>query len=55
MKTFREAIQKKDFVISVELNLSRESDPGAIVQQATVPSTHVDAIQAAGLGPDKAL
>jgi hypothetical protein len=55
MKTFREAIQKRDFVISAELNLSRESDPEAVVEQATMLGAQVDAIQAAGLGPDRVL
>ena len=45
MKTFRDALQKKDFVITAELNLARESDAAAVVEQATVLSTHVDAIQ----------
>ena len=45
MKTFREALQKKDFVITAELNLARETDAAAVVAQATVLSTHVDAIQ----------
>jgi methylenetetrahydrofolate reductase (NADPH) len=45
MKTFREAIQKQDFVITAELNLARESDATAVVEQATVLGTQVDAIQ----------
>jgi len=45
MKTFREALQKKDFVITAELNLTRESDATAVVEQAAVLGTYVDAIQ----------
>lgn len=45
MKTFREAIQKKDFVLTAELNLSRESDATAVIEQASVLEAHVDAIQ----------
>ena len=45
MKTFREAIQKKDFVVTAELNLSRDSDTAAVVEQATILGAHVDAIQ----------
>lgn len=45
MKTFREVIQKKEFVVTAELNLTRESDPKAVVEQATVLGAQVDAIQ----------
>ena len=45
MKTFREAIQKQDFVVTAELNLSRDSDTAAVVEQATILGAHVDAIQ----------
>jgi methylenetetrahydrofolate reductase (NADPH) len=45
MKTFREAIQKQDFVVTAELNLTRESDARAVVEQATVLGAQVDAIQ----------
>ena len=45
MKTFREAIQLRDFVISAELNLFRETDKAAVVEQATILAAHTDAIQ----------
>ncbi len=45
MITFREAIQKRDFVITAELNLARDSDFAAIVEQATVLGAHTDAVQ----------
>jgi len=45
MKTFREAIQNQEFVLTAELNLARESDAGAVVEQAGVLGAHVDAIQ----------
>ena len=45
MKTFREAIQLRDFVITAELNLSRETDKAAVVEQATILAAHTDAIQ----------
>ena len=45
MKTFREAIQKQDFVVTAELNLSRDSDTAAVIEQATILGAHVDAIQ----------
>jgi methylenetetrahydrofolate reductase (NADPH) len=45
MRTFREAIQDRDFVITAELNLTRESDAAAIVAQAKVMGTQLDAVQ----------
>jgi len=45
METFSVAIQKRDFVLTAELNLTRESDAASIVEQATVLATHTDAIQ----------
>ena len=45
METFREAIQKRDFVLTAELNLTRESGSTSIVDQATVLATHTDAVQ----------
>jgi methylenetetrahydrofolate reductase (NADPH) len=45
METFNEALQKRDFVLTAELNLVRESDAASIVDQATVLATHTDAIQ----------
>ena len=45
MITFREAIQKQDFVITAELNLARETDVPAVVQQARILDEHTDAIQ----------
>ncbi len=45
MKPFREALQKRDFVITAELNLARETDVAAIVEQATVLGAHTDAVQ----------
>jgi hypothetical protein len=36
MKTFSEAIQKQEFVVSAELNLAREADAAPVVEQATV-------------------
>jgi len=45
MKTFREALRKQTFTITAELNLTRESDAAAVVEQATVLGAQVDAIQ----------
>ena len=45
MKPFREALQKRDFVITAELNLARETEVAAIVEQATVLGAHTDAVQ----------
>ena len=45
MKPFREAIQKRDFVITAELNLARGTDVSAIVDQATILGAHTDAVQ----------
>jgi methylenetetrahydrofolate reductase (NADPH) len=45
MKTFREALQNQEFVITAELNLARESDTTAVVEQATALGAQVDAIQ----------
>jgi methylenetetrahydrofolate reductase (NADPH) len=45
MKTFREAIRKQDFVLTAEMNLARESDAAAVLEQATVLGGQVDAIQ----------
>jgi methylenetetrahydrofolate reductase (NADPH) len=45
MKTFREALQTQDFVLTAELNLSRESDPAAVIDQARALSGHVHAVQ----------
>ena len=36
MSTFKEAIQKRDFVVTAELNLARETAVAEIVKQATV-------------------
>lgn len=44
-KTFRESIQNKEFVITAELNLARESDASAVIDQAAILSPRVDAIQ----------
>ncbi len=45
MITFREAIQKRDFIITAELNLTRETDVSAVIQQANILGEHTDAIQ----------
>jgi len=45
MRTFRDAIQGREFVLTAELNLARETDTAAVIEQATVFSAHVDAVQ----------
>jgi methylenetetrahydrofolate reductase (NADPH) len=45
MSTFIEAIQRRDFVVTAELNLARDSDPDAILAQARVLAKHTDAVQ----------
>ena len=45
MKTFRETIQKRDFILTAELNLARDSGLASIVDQATVLASHTDAVQ----------
>ncbi len=45
MRTLQESIQKKDFVLTAELQLGRESDAAAITDQAGVLARCVDAIQ----------
>jgi hypothetical protein len=45
MSTFREALQKRDFIVTAELNLALETDVAAIVEQATILDAHTDAIQ----------
>jgi methylenetetrahydrofolate reductase (NADPH) len=45
MKTFGEIIQVRDFVLSAELKLARDSDTAAVVGQANILGAHVDAIQ----------
>lgn len=45
MGTFIEALQRRDFVVTAELNLARESDPEAILAQARVLAKHTDAVQ----------
>ena len=45
MKTFREVIDSGDFVLTAELNLARDSDAAAIVEQADVLGACTDAIQ----------
>ena len=45
MTTFREAIQKQGFVITAELNLARETDISAIVEQAKELAACTNAIQ----------
>ncbi len=45
MNTFREALQKQEFVITAELNLARETDIRTIVNQATSLAALTDAIQ----------
>jgi len=44
-KTFRESIQNKEFVVTAELNLARESDASAVIDQASILAPQVDAIQ----------
>ena len=45
MSTFKEAIQNRDFVVTAELNLARETEVEEIVKQATVLDAYTDAIQ----------
>ncbi len=45
MMTFNQALQNKDFVITAELSLTRESDSRSLVDQATILAEHTDAIQ----------
>jgi methylenetetrahydrofolate reductase (NADPH) len=45
MKTFREAIRKRGFVLTAELSLDRESDGAAVLGQAAILSPQVDALQ----------
>jgi methylenetetrahydrofolate reductase (NADPH) len=45
MKTFREALQKQDFILTAELSLARDSGSASIVDQATVLAVHTDAVQ----------
>jgi methylenetetrahydrofolate reductase (NADPH) len=45
MKTFRESLQNRDFVLTAELNLERSSDARSIIDQASVLTSHTDAIQ----------
>jgi methylenetetrahydrofolate reductase (NADPH) len=45
MKTFGEIIQVRDFVLSAEMKLARDSDTAAVVGQANILGAHVDAIQ----------
>jgi methylenetetrahydrofolate reductase (NADPH) len=45
MNTFREALQRQEFVITAELNLARETDIKTIVSQATSLAALSDAIQ----------
>ena len=45
MKKFREAIQKRDFVLTAELNLARDSGSASIVDQATILAAYTDAVQ----------
>lgn len=44
-KTFREAVQERDFVLTAELNLTRESSAESIVQQAEALGPCIDAVQ----------
>ena len=45
MDTFRETLQKQDFVITAELNVARESDAAAILKQANILTPHTHAVQ----------
>jgi methylenetetrahydrofolate reductase (NADPH) len=45
MDTFRETLQKQDFVITAELNVARESDAAAILKQANILAPHTHAVQ----------
>ena len=45
MKTFREAIQNRDFVLTAQLNLARESDTAAVLGQAAILGQEADALQ----------
>jgi methylenetetrahydrofolate reductase (NADPH) len=47
MKSFSEAIQTREFTITAELNLARDTSVGEIISQARVLSAHTDAIQVA--------
>ena len=45
MSTFKEAIQKHDFVLTAEMKLARETGTSEILEQATILDQHTDAIQ----------
>ena len=45
MRTFREAIQNRDFVVTAQLDLTRESDQSAILEQSAILAPRVDALQ----------
>lgn len=45
MKTFRDDIRKKDFVLTAELSLTPDSNAESIIDQARVLGPHIDAIQ----------
>jgi methylenetetrahydrofolate reductase (NADPH) len=45
MRTFREAIQNRDFVLTAQLDLARESDQSAVLEQAAILAPQVDALQ----------
>jgi methylenetetrahydrofolate reductase (NADPH) len=45
MKTFRDAIRTKDFVLSAELSLTADSDAASIMERARILGPKVDAIQ----------
>lgn len=45
MKTFKESVQTQDFVTTANLSLTADADSAAILHQARVLSTSVDAVQ----------
>jgi methylenetetrahydrofolate reductase (NADPH) len=45
MSTFKEAIQERDFVLTAELKLARETGASDILEQAAILDRHTDAIQ----------
>lgn len=45
MKTFRDAIRTKEFVLTADLTLVPDSNAEAIIEQARILAPHVDAVQ----------
>ena len=45
MKTFRDAIRTKDFVLTADLSLVPDSNAASVIEQARILAPHVDAVQ----------